>query len=261
MATGYLDAYEALGDEKYLTTAIKNAHFISKNLSKKDGGLYHNFKNGKSNINGYLEDYATTIQLFIKLFENTLDAKWLIHANKLTNYCFTHFYNPENNLFYFTSDEDPKLIVRNTDFQDNVIPASNSIMAKNLFLLGIHFNNKQYSEASKKMLHNIIPQINNYGSGFSNWLDLYVMNSDKFQEIVITGDNAREQMGELKKHYIPNTLFSGYDTSRKNKFDKNKLPLLTNRIIKGKTYFYICENSTCLLPTENINQVLTLIEK
>jgi len=261
MATGYLDAYEALDEAKYLTIAIKNANFITNNLSKKDGGLYHNFKNRKSSINGYLEDYAITIQLFIKLYENTLNTKWIIKANELANYCFIHFYNPENNLFYFTSSEDPKLVVRNTEFQDNVIPASNSIMAKNLFLLGIHFNNEKYSETSKKMLHNIIPQINNYGSGFSNWLDLYIMNSEKFQEIVITGDNAKVQMHQIKKHYTPNTLFSGYDTTKKNQFDIKKLPLLTNRIIKGKTYFYICENSACLLPTENIEQALTFIKK
>jgi len=261
MATGYLNAYEALGNTKHLTVAIKNANFIVKKLSKKNGGLYHNFKNGKSTINGYLEDYATTIQLFIKLYENTLNPKWITQANELTNYCFIHFYNPENNLFYFTSNEDPKLVVRNTEFQDNVIPASNSIMAKNLFYLGIHFNNERFSITSKKMLHNIIPQINNYGSGFSNWLDLYLMNSEKFQEIVITGDNAKEQMHQIKKHYIPNTLYSGYDTNDKNKFNTKNLPLLTNRIIKGKTYFYICENSACLLPTEDINQVLTLIKK
>jgi len=261
MAKGYLDAYEALGKTEHLTTAIKNANFITDNLFKKDGGLYHNFKNGKSTINGYLEDYATTIQLFIKLHENTLNAKWLIKANELTNYCFTHFYNPENDLFYFTSSKDPKLVVRNTEFQDNVIPASNSVMAKNLFYLGIHFNNKQFTLTSKKMLHNIIPQINNYGSGYSNWLDLYLMNSETFKEIVITGDNAKEQMRKIKNHYIPNTLFSGYNTNEKNKFDIKKFPLLTNRIIKGKTYFYICENSACLIPTENINQALTFIKE
>ncbi|PHS10923.1 MAG: thioredoxin domain-containing protein [Kordia sp.] len=261
MATGYLVAYEALGERKHLNTAIKNANFITNNLFKKDGGLYHNFKNGKSTINGYLEDYATTIQLFIKLHENTLDPSWLYSAKKLSDYCFTHFYNQENNLFYFTSDQDPKLVVRNIEYQDNVIPASNSIMAKNLFLLGIHFNNKLYSETSKKMLHNITPQINNYGAGFSNWLDLYLMNTERFQEIVITGDTAMSKTKTLKKHYLPNMLFTGSDSSVKNSDSSSNLPLLQNRTVPKKTYIYICENSACLLPLENIDQALTLIKK
>jgi len=261
MSSGYIDAYEALGETTYLNKAIQNANFITNNLVKKDGGLYHNFKNNKSTINGYLEDYATTIQLFIKLHENTLDPIWLNKAKSLTDYCFKHFYNIENNLFYFTSDEDPKLVVRNTEYQDNVIPASNSIMAKNLFLLGIHFSNMQYAETSKKMLHNIIPQINNYGSGFSNWLDLYLMNAEKFQEIVICGDDAIPKTRVLKKHYLPNTLFSGSNSSIKTIASSINLPLLKDRSIPKKTYIYICENSACLLPVENIDQALTLIKE
>ena len=41
----------------------------------------------------------------------------------------------------------------------------------------------------------------------------------------------------MKRYYVPNTFFSGYDTNEKNVFDINSLPLLTNRISKGKTYF------------------------
>lgn len=261
MQIGYLDAYEALNEEQYLKIAIKNAVFISDNLFKSDGSLFHNYKNGKSTINGYLEDYANTIEAFIKLYENTLDEKWLYRAKNLTDYCFTHFYNTENNLFYFTSDEDPKLVVRKTEYRDNVIPASNSIMAKNLFMLGIHFNNKEYTEASTKMLHNILPQINNYGSGYSNWLDLYLMNSEKFQEIVITGETALSKINYLKKQYLPNTLFSGCYLSVKKSASSKELPLLAYRIIPKKTYIYICENSVCQLPIENIEQALTLIRK
>jgi len=134
-------------------------------------------------------------------------------------------------------------------------------MAKNLFMLGIHFNSKKYTEASKKMLHNILPEINNYGSGYSNWLDVYLMNSEKFQEIVITGEAALSKIKYLKKQYLPNTLFSGCDLSVKNDASTKKLPLLEYRIIPKKTYIYICENSVCQLPIENIEQALTLIRK
>ena len=57
MLKGYIDAYKALKDEKYLNIALKNANFISKNLWSSEGNLNHNYKNGKSTINGYLEDY------------------------------------------------------------------------------------------------------------------------------------------------------------------------------------------------------------
>lgn len=261
MLIGYLDAYEALGNNDYLNTALKNARFINENQLKPDGSLYHNFKNGNSSINAYLEDYATTIEAFIKLHENTLDTEWLYLAKRLTDYCFNHFYNNSNSLFYFTSAKDDKLIVRNIEFRDNVIPASNSIMAKNLFQLGHHFGNQKYINTSKKMLRNVFPEIKNYGSGFSNWLDLYLNYSTDFKEIVITGEKALKNLKTLKTHYLPSSLFTGYDSSVKDNLLPTNLPLLTNRIIEGKTYFYICENSVCQLPTEDINTALTLINK
>ena len=45
-------------------------------------------------------------------------------------------------MFYETSIEDQLLISRNTEYRDNVIPSSNSMMAKNLFKLSHYFDNQ-----------------------------------------------------------------------------------------------------------------------
>lgn len=261
MLTGYLEAYEALGNPSYLSTAQKNAQFIIDHQLKKDGSLFHSYKNKKSSINGYLEDYATTISAFIKLYENTLNDSWLFIAKDLTDYCFEHFHNSNNNLFYFTSNKDSALVIRPLEYRDHVIPASNSVMAKNLFILGKHFNHKKYSDTAKKMLQNILPKINNNASGFSNWLDLYLNYIIQHKETVVIGDNALTEINQLKRNYLPNTLFSGYDTSIKNNLSSTNLPLIKNRVSKGTPYFYICKNSVCYLPTNNSKTALTLINK
>ncbi|MEO6347712.1 MAG: thioredoxin domain-containing protein, partial [Aquaticitalea sp.] len=129
MLKGYVDAYRVLGDKTYLDTALKNAEFIMKNQIRDDGGLNHNYKDDKSTINGYLEDYATTVEAFITLYEQTLDIKWLKEAKKLTDYSFDHFYDNQSNLFFFTSNSDANLVSRSIEYRDNVVPASNSIMA------------------------------------------------------------------------------------------------------------------------------------
>ena len=64
-----------------------------KNCWSEDGFLFRNFKNGKSSITGYLEDYAHVIDAFISLYEITLDEKWLFYSKQLTHYCFDYFYN------------------------------------------------------------------------------------------------------------------------------------------------------------------------
>ena len=73
MLQGYVDAYKAFDQKEYLDKAVKIAEFILQKQLRSDGGLNRNFKNGKSTINGYAEDYATVIQAFISLHEITLD--------------------------------------------------------------------------------------------------------------------------------------------------------------------------------------------
>ena len=141
MIKGYVDAFKTFQVQGYLIEALKNAQFIIENQLQPNGALNHNYKNGKSSINGYLEDYATLIDAFISLYEVTLDDKWIRLSEKLTEHTYENFYNQKNSMFYFTSKKDEKLVARNFEYRDNVIASSNSIMAKNLFVLSHHLDN------------------------------------------------------------------------------------------------------------------------
>jgi len=254
MLKGYLDAYRVFKDQTYLDAAIKNASFIINNQLREDGGLNHNYKNGKSNINGYLEDYATTIDAFISLYENTLNEKWLYTARDLTNYVFDYFHDDTNKMFYFTSRKDHALVSRNIEYRDNVIPASNSIMAKNLFKLSHYFENDHYYKTATSMLNNVKPGIQEYGSGYSNWLDLMMNYTNPFYEIAIVGKEAKQKLFELNKIYLPNILIAGSEK-------ENTMPLLENRFVKDKTLIYVCVNNTCKLPVVEVDKAITFVNE
>lgn len=254
MLKGYTDAYRVLGQQKHLLSATKNANFIINNQLRPDGGLNHNYKNGKSSINAYLEDYATTIDAFIALYEVTLEEKWLITARDLANYAFDHFFDNTHKMFYFTSNEDKDLVSRNMEYRDNVIPASNSIMAKNLFKLSHFFSNSHYYKTATTMLNNVKPEIKDYGSSYSNWLDLMLNYTDPFYEVAIVGELVSEKVTELNKSYIPNKLIIG------SKAENNKLPLLENRYVEDKTFIYVCVNNACKLPVSEVEKAIELLK-
>jgi uncharacterized protein YyaL (SSP411 family) len=253
MLKGYVDAYKAFGNDSYLKAAIKNAQFIKNNQLQPSGALLHNYKDGKSTINGYLEDYAAVIDAYISLHQATQDMMWLETANDLTNYTFKHFFDIEKQLFYFTSDEDPALVSRNTEYRDNVIPASNSIMAKNLQLLSHYFDNQKYSEVSKQMLKNVIPEMKQYPSGFSNWLSLLLDYQKPFYEIVVVGPEAPQKLAEIQSEYLPNILTTG---STKN----DSTPLLQQRYVAGETLIYVCVNNACKLPETEVKNAINPIK-
>jgi uncharacterized protein YyaL (SSP411 family) len=253
MLKGYVDAYRVLNNNQYLNVAIKNAIFIEQHLIKEDLTLYRNYKNGNATINGYLEDYSSVIDAFMALYEITFDEKWLTIAKNLTDTCFDYFYNQESKMFYFTSEKDTKLIARKMEIEDNVMPSSNSMMAKNLFKLSHFYNNAHYLKTSKQMLKNMVDIIPNYGSAYSNWLDLYTNFTQDYYEIAISGEKATEKSKEINQHYIPNKLLCG-STS------ESSLPLLKERFDESKTLIYVCVNNTCQLPNENTTNALTLIK-
>jgi hypothetical protein len=253
MLKGFVDAYKALNDENYLKTALKNANFIIKNLWTTDGNLLHNYKNGQSNINGYLEDYCFVIEAFISLYEVTFDENWLQNARQLTDYCFEHFYDEKKSFFAFTSNLDEALITQHFETEDNVIPASNSVMANNLFKLSIYFNNSHYERVVQKMLKNTIPNID-YPSAFSNWLNVFLNYSNQNKELAICGEKALEYCKKINNLYYPNIILAG---SAK----PSNLPFLENRFAENTTLFYVCQNKTCQLPNTNFEEVISLINK
>ena len=249
MLKGFVDAYKALEDENYLVLALKNANFIIKNLWSSNGNLFHNYKNEKSTINGYLEDYCFVITAFISLYEVTFDEKWLHYAKQLTDYSLEHFYDEKSGFFAFTSNLDEALITAHFETEDNVIPASNSVMGKNLFQLGIYFENSYYEKVSQRMLQNIIPNIE-YPSAYSNWMDLALNYSKEHRELAICGDLALEYCGKINYLYLPNVVLAGTKKV-------SNLPFLKNRFSENEMLFYLCQNKTCQAPSSDFQEIIT----
>jgi len=253
MLKGNVDAYKALGNQKYLDNAQQNALFIIKNLWSSEGNLFHNYKNGKTTINGYMEDYCFVIAAFISLYEATLNEKWLQDSKQLVDYSLKHFYDDKKSFFAFTSNLDEALITSHYETEDNVIPASNSVMAKNLFQLSIYFNNSYYEKISHQMLMAVLPGID-HPSAFSNWMDLALNYSEQNKELAVCGEDALAYCAKINSQYIPNVILAGTQK-------ESTLPFLNSRYHDQETLFYLCKNKTCLMPNTDYQQIINDLMK
>lgn len=253
MIQGYVKAYTVFGEAAYLDAAKKNASFIINKQLRSGGGLNHSYKEGKSSINAYLEDYASVIEAFIDLYEVTFDESWLTIAKQLADYSFDHFYDENSKMFFFTSDEDRSLVNRSIVYRDNVIPASNSIMAKNLFKLYHYFDNEYYLETSRTMLNNVQPELQEYPEGFTNWMDLMLNFGENYYEVAIVGSELEKKRNSLGQTYLPNIVLIGST-------EDNDMPLLKNRYIEGQTLIYVCVNKACKLPVTDVKKALEFIQ-
>ena len=247
MLKGFVEAYKALGNQNYLTIALQNADFIINKIWNSKGNLNHSYKDDKATINGFLEDYAHVIQAFIALHEVTFDEKWLQKAKQLTDYAFDNFYDAAAQFFSFTSHQDDALIATHFEVEDNVIAASNSVMATVLFKMSIYFNNSYYEKICRQMVQNIIPTVA-YPSAFSNWLNVVLDFSEQNRELAICGVNAMEYLVKINENYLPNVVIAG-------SLFAGTLPFLENRFAESETLFYLCQNKTCKLPSSNFEEI------
>ena len=248
------DAYDVFNDKKYLDAALRCANLLNSKVKRSDGGLYRSYKNGKATINGYLEDYSFSIEACIALYQSTFDEQWLNEARQFADYTLQHFYDKQTGMFFFTSDLDQALIARKTEIRDNVIPASNSSLAKGLFYLSGYFEDKKYAAIASQMLNNVKNEMASYGSSYSNWSQLLLHYVTPFNEIVIVGKEAEKKRIELNRHFLPNKILAGSSDG------KSKLSLFEQRFSEGKTLIYVCLNHTCKLPVDNTAAAIQLIK-
>lgn len=240
LLSGILASYQTTGDESYLNLALQNTQFIEQRFWQIEGNLYHSYKNGKASINGFLEDYAFVIAAFLKLYETTFNEKWLRHSKQLTDYCLDYFYDESRGLFSFTSRLDPKLVSAHFEIEDNVIPASNSVMAKNLWRLSTFFTHTHYRTIATQMI-DLVTANADYPSAYSNWLDAFLNLLPNQVEVAICGPNALEFAQKLHPLYLPNVCLAATEVP-------SNLPFLKDRFQAEQTQFYLCQNQQCELP-------------
>jgi uncharacterized protein YyaL (SSP411 family) len=247
------DAYAAFNEPKFLHLAQKNAAFISSYLLKKDNSLYRCCKKTEAYGEGFLDDYAFTIDAFLNLFSVTGNEDYLNRAEHLTEYSFAHFFNFEKNLFYYVSDSSEKLISRSFEINDNVIPASNSQMAINLHTLASLTGNVKYEEVSAKMLSQMNREVTSYLPSHANWGLLTLRHTFNFYEVCIVGKDVNEFIHAFANHCLANATFV-YSKQA------SEIALLAGRYKENQTLIYVCSNKTCNTPVSTLEEALKQIK-
>jgi hypothetical protein len=253
MLKGLADAYRVFGEAEFLDMAVENAYFLKHNLWN-GTHLYRTYKNGQASLMGYLEDYATLIEAFITLYLANFDKQWLEFAKTLTDYTIENFYDTEEGLFFFTDRQGEALIARKKEIFDNVIPASNSIMARNLQLLGLFYAEERYTTIAAQMLTQVRRILLQNAEYLANWAQVYALLTQPIAEVVIVGEDYQFFRETFEKVYHPAKILTG------SPVPSDALPLLEYRGLRNDlTTIYVCFNRTCQLPVNTVEEAWAMI--
>ncbi len=249
MCSAFAQAYLAFGINKYKHIAIKSIDFILEKIKNKQGALKRSYKNGEAKIDAFLDDYAFVIAACMDVYLLTKDEKYLQEAKSLTDYCLSHFKNDESLMLFYTSSKSEALAARTSEIADNVTPSSNSQMAINLFLLGHYYGNNAWQQRAEAMLQLVLQDMLHYGSAYSHWACLALHLTHPFKQVAIVGKTVDELLLPLYQHGLTNTMFALSTQA-------SDLPLIKNRFNNSQTMIYVCENNTCQLPVNTVEQAL-----
>ncbi|MEO5603095.1 MAG: thioredoxin domain-containing protein [Cyclobacteriaceae bacterium] len=253
MVSGLIDAYKALGNKLFLQAALRNMRFIENELME-GLTLYRSYRNKRSNVTGFLDDYAYFIQACIRVYQVTFDEYWVHRAKVLMQFTIDNFYDSQDGFFQYASQDAEKLIASRKEIFDNVIPSSNSVLAQNLFHLSILFDHDQWRTLSENMTFSLSHLITSEPNYMSNWGIVYTEMKKGMAEVAFAGPDLESRAREFFQAYQPFVLSMG--TEKKD----SELPLLEGKTaVDDLLTIYVCYHKTCQQPVHNVQEALKQI--
>lgn len=119
-----------------LDTAERAAEFLWNRLWDEDRDrLLRRFREGRSDIDGYCEDYACAIWGLLELFQAGGDPRWLDWARQLQAIQDALFWDDAEGGWFSTTGDDPTVLLRLKEDYDGAEPSAGSVAAGNLLTL------------------------------------------------------------------------------------------------------------------------------
>ena len=255
----------AFQEKKYLEAAKKVVNFILSNLRESNNKLLHRYKDGVSEIKGYLTDYAFLIWGLIELYEATFDIFYLKTALEFHKIQIEDFWDSNIGGFFFTAKDSEKLLTKQKEIYDGAIPSGNSIAMLNLLRLSYITGNHELEEKADTLVRVFSEKIKASPLAYTQFLVAIDFAIGPSYSLVIAGDSDAndtiELISAILNEYLPNKVFMLRNTEQPTpEIDdfSNFVEFFYN--LDDMATAYVCINKTCKPPTHDINQTLEFLK-
>src|SRR5213079_247451 len=169
-------------------TATRSARFLRTHLyDEKTKLLFRNYREGRSDIEGFADDYSFVIQGLVDLYEASFDVEWLKFAVELQETQDRLFFDEKNGGYFSTSGKDESVFLRMKDDNDGAEPAASSVAALNLLRLSQVRDDPQLTERARKTIDAFAATLSHFPSAMPQMLVALDFSLSKPRQIVIAG--------------------------------------------------------------------------
>ena len=246
-------AGQVFAEPKYLQAAVKASDFIMSKM-RNEKTILHSYAKGKSEIEGFLDDYAFLVWGLIEIYEANFDEYILRTAMDLTRTMIDRFWDEKNGGFYLTAKDAADVILRRKEAYDGALPSGNSVSLLNLLRLARLTGSPSFEETASKMFKVFADEIRRAPAAHSFTLVSLEFITGPTFNVVIVGEthekSTSEMLEALRRHYLPGLLISMH---------KSSISDMAHEKIEGKGTAYVCRGQTCMPPTNKVSTMLELL--
>jgi uncharacterized protein len=253
MVTALAEAGAALERSDWVAAAREGAEFILGSLRDAEGNLLRTWKDGRAQIEGYLEDYAFTVQALTALYEATFEPRWYEEAIKLADAMIERFADPDRGGFFTTAADRPLSFARRKDLEDSPIPSGSSAAAFGLLRLARLSGSAEYERRALGGLRLLAPIVGRHPLAFGHALQAFDFYLARVREVAIAGSgpDAEALADVVRTSFSPHVVLAGGGG-----------PLLEGRTeVDGRAAAYVCEHFTCQAPVTDTHALAAALRE
>ena len=192
---------------KWTLLAQRALDFIRVQMWRNDR-LLATYKDGKAKLNAYLDDYAFLLDALLESLQVEFRAQDLSFAQELADRLLSHFEDPEQGGFFFTSHDHERLIHRPKPGPDQATPSGNGIAVSALQRLGHLLGEPRYIAAAERALTLFYPAISSQPAVHTTLLAGLKQALEPPDMVVVRGpaQHFHAWRAALASAYLPNAL-------------------------------------------------------
>ncbi len=238
----YAEAGAALEDARYLDAAGACAAFIADHLIV-DGVLMRSWREGRTSVPGFLDDYAAVALGMLALFAATGEFRWYEIGRDLTLAIDERFKDPRGG-YFDTAVDSEGLIKRPKSQSDNPLPSGSSLAAEAQLALAGYTGRDDLRRLGNEALNTAGPLMEQYPSMVGHHLGV-LFSSRRLRELAVVGPAWDEMAAPYWEGFRPEIVLAPSATG------SEPIALFEGRGSTGETLAFLCEQQLCNLPARD----------
>lgn len=250
----------------YLQAAERAVDFIWNKMRRSDGRLMARYRDGEAAFPAYIDDYAFLQWGLLELYDATFKTDYLRMSILLLDKMKELFWDGEKGGFFFYGQDSEQLIARPKEVYDGAIPSGNSVAAMNILRLARITGREDLFDMADRQIKAFAGQVSANPMAHTYFLTAFQSSVTPFREIVISGkagsDGVKRMTEAVHSEFLPDTVLVFRPESGEVHQIEELAPITRGREpIDGMPAAYVCENFTCLRPTTDAGELISMIRE